>query len=212
MNDVSHHNPYVTDYPDIFNCKGFDTCKTCVHLFDTHTLMYVYSGEMLIYDGHREERVNEGGCCFIHKGETLRLSVIPGIDEECHVMKMILPRHFLCELYHCQYYTEDTEGTYAASTGHLVPANAAITSLFQSLVPFYNMDTKIPQNLHRLKLTEAVMALLSHTPGNRKWLFDFAYTPMTLLDMVQTPPSHPMNWQNAIDENTSILNCEYSKS
>ena len=201
MNNIKDRNPYISGLPDVFTCMGFDECEMCVHTFDTHVLLYVYSGTLELFDGNRSELVQTGRCAFVNKGETIRLTVTPDSGEECHVMKMVLPRAFLCELYHCQYCDSDvTQVTVEPRAEHLLPQNAATTSLFQSLVPFYEAGTEVPQSLYRLKLTEAVLALLAYNPESRRHLFDFAYTPMDLLEVVKTTYPKPLDWRKVSKE------------
>lgn len=200
MNDIQKRNPFVSGYSDIFTCMGFNDRETCRHSFDSHVLLYVYSGTLQLCDGMQTETIPAGGCAFIHKGEKMTLEISPDSDTECHVMRMVIPRAFLCELYHCQEYICDMKEDYGdETTGHKMPDDAATTSLFKSLVPFYEAGAEVPQSLYRLKLTEAVMALLSNIPESRKWLFDFAYTPMNLLDVVATAQPSPMKWEKVED-------------
>lgn len=207
MNNIKERNPYISGYPGVFTCMGFDKREMCIHTFDTHVLLYVYSGTLELFDGNTAEYVPRGACAFVHKGETLRLVVIPDDDDESHIMKMILPHAFLCELYHCEYCGNDgTSGNMDYQIEHLLAPNAATASLFQSLVPFYDAGTDIPKNLYRLKLTEAVLVLLAHNPGTRRHLFDFAYTPMDLLDVVKTTDPKPMYWKKSKQGNRDGIN------
>lgn len=193
MNNINENKSFNSGYTDVFTCMSFNEAEVCVHTFNEHSLLYVYSGHMEVNDGNVTEAVESGRCAFIHKGETVRLTVIP-VEDECHVMLMTLPRPFLCELYHCQFSGHDIPENGSSIVGHLLPENAATTSLFQSLVPFYEFGMEIPQNLYRLKMTEAILALLTQFPESRQWLFDFSESPLHLLDVVTNPEPAPMNW------------------
>lgn len=207
MNNLQKLNPYISGYPDIFNCMGFDEPEFCEYSFDTHTLLYIYSGTLELYDSNGSETVNAGECAFIKKNERLMLSAHPTQNEACHVMKLLIPRGFLCEIYHCGYCGYDANiKDDATASGHRLPECAAITSLFQSLIPFYEAGMEIPQNLHRLKLTEAVLAVLSLKPESFGCLFDFSRNPMSLLDMVNNTKANPMNWVRVADEILPALN------
>lgn len=193
------------DSANIFTCMGFDEPQVCVHTFSEHTLLYVYIGSMELRDGKSVENMKVGDCAFIRKGETLRLTAMPD-SEDCHVMKMTLPRCFLCELYHCQFSSHKIPDRKGIFSGHILPDNAATTSLFQSLVPFYDFGMEVPQNLYRLKLTEAVLALLMQCPESKKWLFDFSVNPLHLLDVVKKPEPTPMEWHKINIESPVLLN------
>lgn len=204
MNNINENKSFNNGYTDVFTCMGFNEAEVCVHTFEEHTLLYVYSGAMEVTDSNFTECVETGGCAFIRKGETVRLKVVPA-DEECHVMMMTLPRPFLCELYHCQFSGDGISGNENEFIGHILPGNAAITSLFQSLVPFYEFGMEIPQNLYRLKMTEAILALLTQFPQSRKWLFDFSVKPLNLLDVVTTHDPTPLIWSKIDIENVLSL-------
>lgn len=184
---------------------GFDKPQVCIHTFSEHTLFYVYSGSMELSDGDNNENMRVGDCAFVRKGETLRLTVMPN-SEDCHVMKMTLPRSFLCELYHCQFSGHDIPEKSDNFSGHILPDNAGTTSLFQSLVPFYEFGMEVPQNLYRLKLTEAILALLMQCPESKKWLFDFSINSLHLLDVVKNPEPSQMKWYKINSECPISLN------
>ena len=205
MNNISENNSFHSGYTDAFTCMGFTETEACVHTFEEHTLLYVYSGSMKVTDYNFTEYIETGSCVFIRKGETIRLTVVPS-DEECHVMMMILPRPFLCELYHCQFCGHGISDNEKEIIGHMLPENAATTSLFQSLVPFYKFGMEIPQNLYRLKMTEAVLALLAQFPKSREWLFDVSINPLNLLDVVATHAPSPLKWNKIDIENALSLN------
>lgn len=193
------------DSVNIFTCMGFDEPSVCLHTFREHTLFYVYSGSMVLSDGELVEDMKVGDCAFIRKGETLRLTVMPE-SEDCHVMKMTLPRSFLCELYHCQFSGHEIPDREKIFSGHILPDNAGTTSLFQSLMPFYDFGMEVPHNLYRLKLTEAVLALLMQCPESKKWLFDFSVNPLHLLDVVKNSEPTPMEWHKINAECPISLN------
>lgn len=205
MNNISENKSSFSGYTDVFTCMGFTEAHAGVHIFEEHTLLYVYSGSMEVTDGNATEYVETGRCAFIRKGETLRLTVIP-TDDECHVMMMTLPRPFLCELYHCRFCGHGISDNEKEITGHILPENAATTSLFQSLVPFYEFGMEIPQNLYRLKMTEAIVALLTQFPESHKWLFDFSVNPLNLLDVVAIHKPSPLKWSKINIENAFFYN------
>lgn len=205
MNNIYKSKAFNCGYTDVFSCMGFDDAEVCVHTFDDHTLLYVYSGTMELTGGNAIEHIETGGCVFIRKGEKVRLTVFPD-ENECHVMKMILPRAFLCELYHCQFSGCDVEEKGNHIVGHILPENAATTSLFLSLVPFYEFGMEVPQNLYRLKMTEAILVLLTYIPGSVEWLFDFSVKPLNLLDVVTTHDPTPLIWRKINFENALSLN------
>lgn len=69
MNNINENKSFNSGYTDVFTCMGFNEAEVCVHTFNEHSLLYVYSGHKEVNDGNVTESVELGRCAFIHKGE-----------------------------------------------------------------------------------------------------------------------------------------------
>lgn len=185
-------------YSYILPCISFTEPHCCLHRFRNHVLMYVYSGELEIIIEGQSLFLRSGQGVFIASGQLAHLAAVPHEGEEAHAI-LILPRSFLCEFYYtldCRHeisYPSDEIGVL------LLPTRPDMASLFQSLVPYHKTAGKMPHKLLRLKMAEAIYALLNTDRRFLSTLFNFAgVVKLNLLDILNETEADIIQWQNSM--------------
>lgn len=162
------------NYSDVFLCFHFHSGQTCQHTMKDHTLVYVYSGELLIVSGEDRLCVGAGECVFLPRNHRLDLSRQSLEHEAFKAIFLVFDRKFLR-----RFYQENEKSLSAAAekvkspTYVKLPLVTPVKSLFFSLVPFLESSVAPSRELLDLKQHEGVMALLDIRPELRTTLFDF---------------------------------------
>lgn len=145
------------------------------HRMPNHGLIFVRSGRFVIEDHSKITEVDAGGCVFLRRDCSVKVTKMPVSNEPYRGINISLPRKFLKD-----YFTE------FSSTGHLpgnvkpltdvatvLPQTTISDSLFQSLLPYIDRnETPLPEIL-KLKLQETLVLLLNTDQRFFPTLFDF---------------------------------------
>ncbi|MDL2303107.1 AraC family transcriptional regulator [Dysgonomonas sp. OttesenSCG-928-D17] len=163
-------------YSDIvFSYFFSDECK-CSQMVREHFLVYVYSGEYILDEGKEKRRtvVRPGECAFLRRDNQITMYKQPVGEEPFRGIFMTLKRNFLRELYQKidrKYLPLD-----ARKHKHSIiklPETPDITSLFQSMTPYFDSSIKPSEDIMHLKLLEGVYSLLNIDKRFFPTLFDF---------------------------------------
>lgn len=183
-------------YSDTFFFFCFNSGDACLHRFASHALVYVYGGQLKM-DG-RGLTISSGESLFVKKGCCLRM-VAGNMGEKTEVAILCIPDNLLREFY----FVTDRQEIRNISSEHmpfLIPKRADIDSLFLAMRPYLNAGLP-PQSITlRLKIMEAIYALLDTNNIFYSILFGFATasnTPVSeLLTKTEITPFYRYNLEN----------------
>ncbi len=144
------------------------------HIQLDHSLAYVYSGRLIVHDGESELTGHTGDSIFIRKNHRIRLAMEE--DKGIQILFLILDRNVLLEFYqqlckdgHIQHGEQRFTASFVKLSGRI-----DVDSLFLSMAPYLGASEQPSDPVLRLKLHEAIHALLATGKGIESVLFDFA--------------------------------------
>ena len=164
----------VFNYSDIFFSCYSDNERGCYSMVEDHTLVYVCSGEMLLQEGQNNIKIRKGECVFLRKDNRVSLTKQPKGKEQFIGISLVFKRAFLREFYQ----TVDKKKLPLQVQKHepsilRLPQTPAITSLFQSMLPYFDTSTQPTDRIISMKLQEGIYALLDIDEQFYPSLFDF---------------------------------------
>lgn len=192
----------------IYFSMSIDTVSHAYHLFSCHTLAYLYSGKLHLRNQCGETlSMEQGDCAFIGRDSYSHLCAEPELGKPCRVLFFFLPRDFLCEYYQTLPESDRNLSVEELSALHRLEQTANIKSIFQSWIPYIQSGQELPDKVLRLKMMEAVYALLNTDGRYIPTLFDFAgKCQMDMFDLLQEPVEKEIKWQEFVFEPYSKLN------
>lgn len=165
----------VLDYSNVFIASYFTDDRECAHANKEHTLIYIVSGELEIHDNGKKHILHPGDCAFMRRDNKMMLQkrVKDGVPYHSVVLKF--NRKFLREFYSGidkRSLPEMAKRNKKSLT--ILPAHRPdIKSLFESILPYFESDTKPADALLQLKMTEGLYVLLNTDHNLYASLFDF---------------------------------------
>ncbi len=164
------------NYSDIFFSYYFDKERYCKPMVYDHTLVYIYSGEFILQETNKRTIVRKGECVFLKKDNRVSLTKQPLFDkhEPFRAIFMKFNRPFLRDFYQ----TLDKDQIPFDSVKNIpsvikLTQSPDITSLFQSIIPYFDSSIKPSENMMNLKVQEGIIALLNMDKTFYQYLFDF---------------------------------------
>lgn len=162
------------NYHDIFFSYYMENETSCSPMVKEHYLVYVYSGEMIVKDEGKETLITKGECFFLRRDNRVDLTKQPKDGEPFKAIFMMFKRNFLREFYQTLDKSLVPEKVNEAKLKVFkMPDRPDITSLFQSLTPYFDSTIKPAEEVMKLKLREGVYTLLSIDDYFYSVLFDF---------------------------------------
>lgn len=165
----------VLDYSNVFIASYFTDDIQCAHANREHTLIYILSGMLEIYERGKKTLLRAGQCAFMRRDNRMILNkkVRPGEPYRSVVLKF--SKSFLRELYkkiNRLDLSADIKRPKKSLT--LLPDNRPdIVSLFQSVMPYLDSDMKPQEEWLKLKMIEGAYILLNTDESLYASLFDF---------------------------------------
>jgi AraC family transcriptional regulator, exoenzyme S synthesis regulatory protein ExsA len=163
------------NYSGIFLSCYSDYSEKCIHATPEHVLLYLYSGEQVIEDRNKKITIKAGECAFIRRNHRLMMYKNSKGEELYKGISLTFNRSILREFY-SKLNKSDLPKKVSLSDKNVfkIEARADITSLFQSLTPYFDEDIKPTEGVAHLKLQEGIYALLNNSEVFYPILFDFA--------------------------------------
>lgn len=164
----------IFNYEGIFYSFFYDDVGGCIHRSREYAMNYVYSGEMILDNGKEQIHVGKGECVYIPRDHHITMCKKTYNGERYCGIFLNFTRNFLREMY-----AKLEQFKVPANTPKLnkevvkLPKTAEITSLFASLVPFFDPEVKPQDDFMHLKLQEGLLALLHIDKRFATTLFDF---------------------------------------
>lgn len=171
---MQYQESLLFNYSDIFYSHYFDNYTSCAQMSMNHSLVYVYSGEMVI-DGRGEKTaIGKNECAFIKRDNRLSLTKQPKGKEQYQGIFMMFTRKFLRDFYQ-RLEKNGIPKTVEKFDQPVVKLKVTpeIASLFQSMTPYFDRSVKPKEEFMQLKLQEGVYILLDIDKRFYPTLFDF---------------------------------------
>lgn len=166
----------VLDYSNVFIASYFTDDRECAHANAEHTLIYIVSGELEISEHGKKTILHPGECAFMRRDHQMYLQkrVKDGVPYHSVVLKF--NRKFLREFFSTidkNALPEHSKRSKKSLT--VLPAHRPdIKSLFESILPYFESDTRPSNAWLQLKMTEGLYVLLNTDNNLYASLFDFA--------------------------------------
>lgn len=164
----------TVNYSGIFLSCFSDYSEKCFHAAPEHVLVYIYSGEQVIEDRNKKIRVKAGECVFIRRNHQLTMHKNSFGQEHYKGISLTFNRSVLKEFYsNLDKTTLPRKVTISDKNVFSIEKRADITSLFESLTPYFDQDIQPSKEVVQLKLLEGIYALLQNSVVFYPLLFDF---------------------------------------
>ncbi|MDR2234834.1 MAG: AraC family transcriptional regulator [Chryseobacterium sp.] len=161
-------------YSGIFLSCFSDYSEKCVHATPEHVLLYLYSGEQVIEDGDQTIIIKAGECAFIRRNHRLMMYKNSKGDELYKGISLTFSRPLLREFYNNLNKADIPQKiSFSEKNVFKIEPRADITSLFQSLTPYFDENSRPSESVAHLKLKEGIYALLNNSDIFFPVLFDF---------------------------------------
>lgn len=184
----------IQNYTDLFFYFRFDDSRTCVHRFTNHALVYVYGGELEMTASDQTVTVRSGEAVFVRKETCLRMAVSWQKNKETKMAILRIPESFLREFF----FTIERLGKITDAPDQsifFIPQREDIDSLFCSITPYYGVDIVPGEKILKLKIIEAIYALLGTNRLFHTLLFGFAYgSGINVFDLLADTCIYPFHW------------------
>ncbi|RBN49255.1 helix-turn-helix domain-containing protein [Flavobacterium psychrolimnae] len=162
------------NYSGIFLSCFSDYSEKCIHATPEHTMVYLYSGEQVIQDGDEIITIQAGECAFVRRNHRLLMYKNSKGDELYKGISLTFKRNVLRNFY-SQIKKSDfpKKVSIAEENVFKIKPSPDITSLFQSLTPYFDDKIKPTEGVAHLKIQEGIYALLNNSELLFPILFDF---------------------------------------
>lgn len=165
----------VFDCSNVFIASYFTNDRNCAHCNREHTLIYIHAGELEITERNRKTILRPGDCAFMRRDHLMWLQKRVGTDTPYRSIVLKFSRDFLREFYQTLNPREiPADAKRDKSSLHVFPSNRIdIRSLFESVIPYFDAETVPADEILKLKMTEALYAILNTDINLYASLFDF---------------------------------------
>ena len=164
----------IFNYNNVFYSFFYDDTSGCTHRSREFAMNYVYSGEMVVDNGHERIHVGKGDCVFIPRDHHITLYKRTCDGERYCGIFLMFTRAFLKEMYDKFGRREIPADMPKLDSGVIkLPRTAEIASLFASMTPYFDPEVKPHDDFMQLKLQEGLLALLHIDRRFAPTLFDF---------------------------------------
>lgn len=162
-------------YSGVFLSCFSDYSEKCIHATPEHVLVYLYSGQQVIEDRNKKIKLQAGECAFIRRDHRLKMYKNSKGEELYKGISLTFNRSVLREFYSKINKAEVPQKVELSDKNVFkIENDVAITSLFQSLTPYFDSNVKPTEAVTNLKLLEGIYALLNSNELLYPILFDFA--------------------------------------
>lgn len=162
------------DYSGIFLSCYSNNNTSCIHATKDHTLVYLYSGEQIIEDGGQRTIIRPGECVFIRRDHRIMMYKNHTETDQYKGISLTFRRNMLREFYNKMAKSEIPKSiSIPQESVYRIDPRPDITSLFQSLTPYFDSKIKPSDEVTNLKLQEGIYCLLNTKKEFFPILFDF---------------------------------------
>lgn len=162
------------NYSGIFLSCYADNNTSCVHATKDHSLVYLYSGKLIIEECGKETTIYPGECVFIRRNHRVKMTKLYSDKSQYKGITMTFKRKFLRDFY-SKLVKKTIHRNAIPPKDNIYPISLRpdITSLFQSLTPYFDSSVSPSDDIIELKEQEGVYCLLNTNKIFYPILFDF---------------------------------------
>lgn len=166
----------IFNYSDVFFSHFLNDDKLCTQMVKDHALTYIYSGQLVVEEKGVKTIIKAGQCVFLRKDNQSSTTKQPLGNEQYVGIFMRFKRNFLREVFQEMNPKEiPSEKAKPGKSVILMPERPDITSLFNSMLPYFDTNIQPTEDLIKLKIREGVNVLLNIDPDYfYPCLFDFS--------------------------------------
>ncbi len=165
----------VLNYNNVFFSLFYDGFCRCIDRCTEFGLNYVASGEMVLDDGKKQVHATEGECLFVPRDLRITMFKQPANGKRYQGIFVTFRQDFLRDMFNIVGASKIKKDTPRLPDGAIkLPQTAELKSLFLSLSPYFDASTKPSDDIMRLKMQEALLALLHIDQRFAPTLFDFS--------------------------------------
>ncbi|MDD4413781.1 MAG: AraC family transcriptional regulator [Oscillospiraceae bacterium] len=156
-----------------FSCYTIEG-TSCFHMCREHTLLYIYSGKLLIEDGERRIWIKKGECAFICRNHRITMHKLSAGKEAFSSVFINFKRTFLKEFY-SQLDRSKLPSNRKRFRQNIIrmPHIPSIESLSVSLQPYFDTSFTPSDEIMNIKLVTGAYTLLQYDERFYPALFDF---------------------------------------
>ena len=171
---VNMNTSNTINYSGTFLSCFYDNNTSCVHATKDHTLVYLYSGKLVIEDNGKETVILPGNCVFIRRNHRVKMTKCYSESGQYKGISMTFRRRLLREFYSRLDKGKISNEIKAPEQNvFIIPVSTDINSLFQSLMPYFDASVQPTKEIITLKEQEGIYCLLNTDSPLFTLLFDF---------------------------------------
>lgn len=162
-------------YSGIFLSCFTNDNTSCIHANKDHSLIYLLSGEYMIEEDGVQTVIRPGECVFVRRDHRTMMYKKPTETEQYKGITLVFKRNMLRQLYNTKLNKNEISKsiTVPEESVFRIEARPDITSLFQSLMPYFDSEIQPTDEITQLKLQEGIYSLLNTSKQFYPILFDF---------------------------------------
>lgn len=166
--------PKTINYSGTFLSYFINNNTSCVHATKDHSLVYLYSGKLIIEEDGKETTIYPGECVFIRRNHRVKMTKFYSGEDQYKGITMTFKRNFLREFYSQLEKSAIPQNTRVPEESIFpISLRPDVVSLFQSLTPYFDSSISPTEDIIRLKEQEGVYCLLNINKDFFPVLFDF---------------------------------------
>lgn len=175
------------NYSDVFYSFFTGNDSICHDKAVSHYLVYVYSGEMLLFENGKETSIRAGECVFIKRDHRVGFTKRPVHGEDFKSISLKFNRNFLRKYFQKMNPSDIQEESRSIESSVVkLPQTPNLESLFLSMIPYFESREEPQEELINLKMQEGVLSLLKINKNFFPILFDFTEPwKIDILDFLQ---------------------------
>ncbi len=163
LNSISHSEIF-------YSCTEKDY-RSAEHFIPEHGLTHVYSGKIVASSADKLYTVAEGETVLFSRNQLAKFSKYPQGEAPCKSITIVFTQPFLQKYYstHPVIAQDSKPGKLKSFDKHPL-----LDSLFNSILPYYELEGSLPKDLMDMKLMEAITILRKIDSTTDGILSDFA--------------------------------------
>jgi len=175
MNDLRNIQNETLSYSGVFISCFFDRKERCFHAMPEHALTYLYSGQLTIIDGNNKITIEARQCVFVRRDHGIDMFKGSKDEQPYKGVTLSFNRKILHDLYRqTNKLRLPTNSVVSEQKVVQLTITPEITSLFESLIPYFDKNITPSNRVVHAKLMEGIYAVLEQSDEFYPILFDFA--------------------------------------
>jgi len=169
-------NNLQLNYSNIFLTYHRMEDSICDLKIKDHSLVYVYSGEIIIKQDNRTIRIRQGECAFFRHDVRLNMTKSSSKDNQVYqTIVLKFSRQFLLDCYRKMDKNKIPSDAKRSKIGVMkIQPRPEVMGLFESIKPFFNTSIQPEEEWLQMKMTEGLYIVLKSDKNVYASLFDFA--------------------------------------